>query len=318
MDLTQRTRSNLSELENLSDSDWLDIASSRASEDDDSVAGFDSDREDADGRPFSRHSFSSLASSSDEVVEGWEGLIDDSADETALTSVEHPADVRLTADSVHRDLTSSPEGEDDHEDERVKAALDQSMMSTLSSSRSNSLANSVQASIVHSTRSLRLSFPDPTTSRLDSLNSSFEELPPSDANHSTSDDGKPPSTSAVTTADPLRVPTPEPAVSEAVKQDTVSAFALPTNPSFSVVLYGTSLASKMAFVDMLLQKWARGSNFVASEKSAVDSRIVFHTFKSSLLINDEDSFRHVVSVIDNTGHDQVGLTSFPSRNSTFI
>ena len=316
MDLTRRTRSNLSELENLSDSDWLDIASSRASEDDDSVVGFDSDREDADGRPFSRHSFSSLTSSSDEVVEGWEGLIDDGADEAALVSVEHPTDhACVAADSEHDDddRSPSPEGEEDAEDERVKAALDQSMMSTLSSSRSNSLASSVQTSIVHSTRSLRLSFPDPTTSRLESLNSSFEELPPSDADLPTSDGGEAPSTSAATAAVLLRVPTPEPAAPLSAALDTRAPGSSSSSAAtFSVVLYGTALASKMTFVDMLLRKWARGSRLVASEKRSVDPRLVLYVFKPCSLDDDQGPVERVVSVVDRTGGlDHVGLAFFP-------
>lgn len=308
MDLTQRTRSNLSELEDLSDSDWLDIASSRASEDEDSAAGFDSDREDAEGRPYSRHSFSSLASSSDEVVEGWEGLIEDGADETPLPVADPLADFALTpADRLPRDTASSPvEEEEDPEDERVKAALDQSMMSTLSSSRSNSLSNSLQTSIVHSTRSLRLSFPDPTTSRLESLSASFEELSSSDVGplpESASPDEDP-------AADPVRPPTPEVAVSEEppVEEREIAALALPSKPMFSVFLYGSSLASKMAFVDVLLQKWAIGSGFASRRKLYCESRTVVYAFKG---LNNDDSIEHFVSVVDKTGTENVGLLLLP-------
>lgn len=306
MDLRERTHSNLSELESLSDSDWLDIASSRASEDGDSVAGFDdSDREDAEGRPSSRHSFSSLASSSDEVVEGWEGLIDDSADETILAGPEQPADYVLTTAGGEREVrASSPEVEEDPEDERVKAALDQSMMSTLSSSRSNSLANSVQTSVVHSTRSLRLSFPDPTTSRLESLSSSFEQLSPEDADPTSSDDAKEPSEGA-TDLNPF-IAAPEAEIPEQAPSDPHedAALTMPSNAIFDVVLYGSSFASKITFVDALLKKWALGSGMIATKKVSYEPRIVVHTFKG---FESGCTVERTVSVVDKTGLDSVGL-----------
>ncbi|EKM58376.1 uncharacterized protein PHACADRAFT_252647, partial [Phanerochaete carnosa HHB-10118-sp] len=280
MDLRERTHSNLSELESLSDSDWLDIASSRTSEDGDSVVGFDdSDREDVEGRPFSRHSFSSLASSTDEVVEGWEGLIDDSADEPLSVVAEQPADyVFTTADGEHKVRAPSPEGEEDPEDERVKAALDQSMMSTLSSSRSSSLANSVQTSIVHSTRSLRLSFPDPTTSRIESLNNSFEQLSPEDADPTTSDDAQETLRGAVG-PDVCPAPEVEVPVQAPVIGDESDASTLPDNTVFDVVLYGSSLLSKATFIDSLLEKWALASGLILTKKAFHEPRAAVHTFK---------------------------------------
>lgn len=156
-----------SEVESLSDSDWLDVASSGASGDTDSVAAFDdSDREDHHDRAPSRQSFASLASSRGGVVEGWEGLIEDSTDEE---SIDHPTlnpDVPPSPSIAHAlqaALTSAPGTQDDTDDELVRAGLEQSMMSTLSASRSNSLSGSMQTSVIRS-RDLRLSFPDPLTS----------------------------------------------------------------------------------------------------------------------------------------------------------
>jgi hypothetical protein len=312
MDLTQRTQSNLSELESLSDSDWLDIISSAASEDDD---GFDdSDREDANGRPFSRHSCGSVASSSDEVVEGWEGLIEDSADETPFAGPDRAADYTfIPVDDVQRDGTSSPEHKEDLEDERVKAALDQSMMSTLSSSRSNSLANSMQTSIVHSTRSLRLSFPDPTTSRLDSMNSSYEHLTSSDANPPTTDDiHESPSVHKEVTEPSLEVANPEQALT--VRED-VSVLALPTKPIFEIYLYGSPLVSKAGFVDMLLEKWALGSGLIATKKFSSGPRTVtcsFKSFERGCIVT------RTISVVDRTGLDYVGSAHFFSLKPDFI
>ena len=238
MDTPDYHYSSLSELESLSDSDWLDMASSRG--DGDSIAAFDSDHEDADGRPVSRRSYSSIASSRDEVIEGWEGLIEDSSDEIPLADVDEvPTIARVATDGVKEDAPPASVPEDDPEDERVKAALDQSMMSTLSSSRPNSLANSVQTSVVHSTRSLRLSFPDPTTSQLRSLTTSYEELSHAEADVSTSD-AVIEVTSAESTADSGDLITSDGPVNEALGSGFVPNRPSTLKPDCSIVLYGSS------------------------------------------------------------------------------
>ncbi|GJE88748.1 hypothetical protein PsYK624_048310 [Phanerochaete sordida] len=310
MDLTQRTYSNLSELGDLSDSEWLDIPSSRASEDGD----YDSDREDAEGRPASRHSFSSLASSSDEVVEGWEGLIEDGAEETPLVGTDQPTDyVFTTADGEHDVRAPSSEDEADPEDERVKAALDQSMMSTLSSSRSNSLNNSMQTSIVHSTRSLRLSFPDPTTSRLESLNNSFEQLSAEDAETAPSDGLPAPSEGAADVT--VCPPEPEVEAQTAVDEHAFDAFVPPSGTAFDVILYGSSLMSKTAFIDSLLDKWALGSGLITTKKAACEPRTVVHTFKG---FEGGCAVERTVAVIDKTGLDLFKAESSPSGRSLAV
>lgn len=286
--------SSTSELE--SDSDWLDIASSRASEDGDSLAGFDdSDREDADGRPLSRRSFTSVASSSDDVVEGWEGLIDDSADETPLPRSDGLADHMSIVHGAPYDRAASPEEEEDPEEERVKAGLEQSMMSTLSSSRSNSLSNSLQTSIVHSTRSLRLSFPDPTTSRLESLTTSYEELSATEAEpRDSTEDDKPERLSDQLTAGPVSQDAPEPTTS-------------PLAADFSVVLYGSPAASQVRSVDVLLEKWAISSGLIAKDKISCDSCTVLNTFRSL-----DGDIKRTVTVVDKTRIEHVGVVSISS------
>ena len=250
----------LSELENLSDSDWLDIASSRASEDTDSVVGFDSDRElDHDDRPTSSHSYRSTSSSRHSEIRAWEGLLEDIPDEchTAARPLTRPT--ALSSDGAHAAAPTAQE-EDPEEEQRVKDALDQSMMSTLSSSRSNTLSGS-HSSLVRS-RDLRLSFPDPlTSSREDSLNASFEAVAPDDDASPAVDSGADSSPhgtddidvkKALTAADPGMLPTPVVPDVEESREET------PIKPDFYVVLYGASSAVKWSLIDKLLEKVAAG------------------------------------------------------------
>ncbi|KAH9949910.1 hypothetical protein B0H21DRAFT_725212 [Amylocystis lapponica] len=236
----------LSELENLSDSDWLDIASSRASEDTDSIAGFDSDPEDSDGRPSSRRSFNSVGSSRDGEIQGWEGLVEDSADESPTQHYRLPSDIlppsaRLTALD---DATQSPNDEDPAEEQRVKDALDQSMMSTLSSSRSNSLNE----------------YPSP-------LNI---DPPEPNAEADTQASGNVSTTSALPLADPgsLTIPViPE--------EDTSNVVHASISPDFYITLYGSSSSMKWSLVETILEKIAYSAGLSLSPKlvaQAVESR----------------------------------------------
>ncbi|EMD34070.1 hypothetical protein CERSUDRAFT_117582 [Gelatoporia subvermispora B] len=303
--------SNLSEVESLSDSDWLEVASSRASEDNDSVAEFDdSDREDAGGRPSSRRSFSSIGSLRDEV-KGWEGLAEDSSDESPrdclITANSLPLSLRQTA--LGSALESPLSGNDDPEEEqRVKDALDQSMMSTLSSSRSNSLNASVQTSIVHS-RDLRLSFPDPITSSRDNmLSTSYEEVSspvspsPPETVEAARGVARVPSGSAAdattgdkpTAADPGSSTTPE-----VPQVDVPRGLAPVIHPDFYVVMYGASSAMKWSFVDALLDKIARGIGLHASPK-VIEQANTYTRFFLSSGNGKEDEVARAVSVVDCT------------------
>jgi hypothetical protein len=145
-----------------SDSDWvLDMATNRGA-DTDPEAALDSDA-DPDGPLLSRRS-----SFDARTVDRWEGLI-----EPLISRPESPAFVvppvpsseltphesRLAVSPLARNVLATEE--DLVEDEQVRNALDQSLISTLSASRS---------STTHSRSELRLSFPDPlTSSREDTL-----------------------------------------------------------------------------------------------------------------------------------------------------
>jgi hypothetical protein len=161
----------LSEVDSLSDTDWLEVASSRESEDNDSIL----DESDAEPDDQRRSRASSVGAPNAPDVDRWEGLIDDvpavcdSPLETRPSSPPSPAPARAPTSPLARNVLATEE--DLVEDERVRHALDQSMMSTLGSSRSS-----------HVGSELRLSFPDPITSSRDDLNRSFEAVDlPSDS-----------------------------------------------------------------------------------------------------------------------------------------
>lgn len=314
MDTPDYNYSSLSELDSLSDSDWLDI-SSRG--DDDSVVGFDSDHEGPYSRPVSRRSFSSTTSSRDEVVVGWEGLIEDISDATPFAdppTTDLFAHAAVEGGHPHEEpFPTAQEEDEDSDDERVKAALDQSMMSTLSSPRSNSLSNSVQTSIVHSTRSLRLSFPDPTTSRMQSLHTSFEDLSPAEADVSPADASEesilPP---AHLTAEPDHISTSDVPEGGELVRSTQSTLKV----DFHVVLYGSSPVAKFALVEMLLDKWARSCNLIRGQKYIHAANTVMHEY--DCFTSGARSMKKFVSVTDKTGSDNVGLSPLLRSHSTSL
>jgi hypothetical protein len=307
MDTPDYNYASLSELESLSDSDWLDI-SSRG--DEESVVTFDSDREDIDSRPVSRRSFNSAASSHEEVVEGWEGLIEDSSDETPYdTRNVDDLFARPTERSGHtHDPSVVTAQEEDTDDERVKAALDQSMMSTLSSPRPSSLSNSVQTSIVHSTRSLRLSFPDPTTSRLQSLHTSFEDLPPLDADVSSADVAI--EATDDSTAEPDHLP------EEAHSGEPVRSLSSILRADYHVVLYGSSPAAKSALVEMLLDKWARSCNLIRGQKYIHGVNTIMHEYEC--FTPGSNATKKLISITDQTGLEKVGCAANLVSTYNFI
>ncbi|PIL35563.1 hypothetical protein GSI_02291 [Ganoderma sinense ZZ0214-1] len=267
---------NLSEVESLSDSDWLDI-SSRASEDNDSLD--DSDREDlaSDYRPPSRRSLASFGSSPEGEIQGWEGIIEDSSDEAPLsTSPDAPEEdatlddpiLRLSQQSLSFRVAALSEAavarhtalDDPEEERKVKDGLDQSMVSTLSASRSNSLNASIQTSIVHS-RDLRLSFPDPLSSsspRPHPLSPSYEDISMDTAADVTVSDQEPQESADgdVEAAPPC--PTTTLPVDGPVDADLNAHTDMEIHSSaavdFSIVLYGASSDANHRVVQRVLEK----------------------------------------------------------------
>lgn len=247
----------LSEVDSVSDSDWLDI-SSRASDDNESIGLIESDRDETFRRPPSRQSISSNSSSRDGDVEaeGWEGFVEDT-DEGGVDEPSVPVSSSPIRD-VQSLSTDEPPIANAEEDQLVRAALDQSMMSTLSSSRSNSLSGSTHAPGTGRLHDLRLSFPDPLTSSRDELQGSFEDLSPASSDPLTLDDEDVQvDSSPLCSQDPGLATTPE--VPDMHSDDI-------PDTEFQILLYGHSAANKWQLVETLLSKLASGSGLILSER----------------------------------------------------
>ncbi|KAJ3014980.1 hypothetical protein NUW54_g1163 [Trametes sanguinea] len=332
--------SSLSEVESLSDSDWLDIASSRASEENDSsFADSDaSDREDleSDYRPPSRRS---LVSNGSGDIQGWEGIVEDSADEapvpgpvingddhTPASTLTDPHLSHLSLSFRAAALSESAVARhtalvDPEEEQKVKDALDQSMVSTLSGSRSNSLNGSVQTSVVHS-RDLRLSFPDPLTSpRAESLNPSYENISvPTDTDLSPSDGDtlQPSGLSRETTAASIdSAPGADPSTVEPTLE--VAPGQLHDIVDFCIVLYGASSEFKYRIVHALIEKLMSATG---CGLSALPQMNVPHNIR--MLMNGGRATHFIFSIIDRTDsivHEKPGplaLAKKPSLAVVFV
>jgi hypothetical protein len=243
----------MSEVDSLSDSDWLDISSNRESDDNDSVSSRDSDHE-GGSLPPSRRSSISVGSSRDGDVEAWEGLADDSADEGNFDSYSTHL-VASAADGVEQGQLSETE-RDIADEQRVKDALDQSMIGTLSASRTSSSAG--HSSTVHSSlRDLRLSFPDPLTSSRDELIKSYD-VSPSEATFSASNDED--TTSPCDTPSPSLDKDPGSFTTPEVPHDQTQANDTYVHRELDVVMYGSAFPMRWAFVRDLIQKEAIASD----------------------------------------------------------
>ncbi len=318
---------NLSEAESLSDSDWLDISSRAASEDNDSFADSDaSDQEDY--RPPSRRSLASLASSREGDVHGWEGIVEDSSDEGPSPPPEAGTSdptLHVSQQSFSLRAVALSEAaiarhtalEDPEEEQRVKDALDQSMVSTLSTSRSNSLNASVQTSVVHS-RDLRLSFPDPLTSSspvIHSLSPSYEDIT-ADMTHSAREtqaaDAASEDDTALTTADPGSMTTPA-----IVEGDAKASTEIPSTAAidFYIVLYGASSAIKHRVVHRVLEKLMAATQCGFSSLSQIE---VPQNIR--MLLSGGRETHCIISIIDRTGFvfsgNEVGHFFFCHENLT--
>ncbi|EIW83861.1 hypothetical protein CONPUDRAFT_49856, partial [Coniophora puteana RWD-64-598 SS2] len=147
------------DLDDSSDSEWLDIASGRESDTDSIFSGREIAIDHAPSRSRSRRSSISYDGSrdGDADVDGWEGFVDGAHDgegDTTLTSAS-PAGVSSSEERPHfPTLEQSTSPIDEAEEQAVREGLEQSMVGTLSASASRSGS-------LHASRDLRLSFPDP-------------------------------------------------------------------------------------------------------------------------------------------------------------
>ena len=234
--------SSLSEIDSISDSDWLDIS---ASEDAGSIGIPESDRDEVEDRPLSRRSFSSRSSSRDGDVDVWEGLVETTDDEAAE---EHPQFSLALGPSPLGQSSLNFTDSNSAEERRVEDALNQSMVSTLSASRASSMSTSGGPN-QPSTRSrdLRLSFPDPLSGSKDDLLRSRELCSsPTAADplqlSESSDDEEPSHTPISSSSPPLKLPIVE----------------------FEIYMYGTPPERKWSIIQRLLEKWGATLNCLVS------------------------------------------------------
>jgi hypothetical protein len=261
----------MSEVDSLSDSEWLEISSNQES-DSDSISSRDSDHDDPPSLPPSRRSSISVGSSVDGEIDAWEGFADASPDElvsgtdpvgTAFATTEHAGPRRMLQGS---------------EEQFVTAALEQSLVGTLSASRSSSLG--VPSTVHNSLRDLRLSFPDPITSSRDELNRSYEAVSTPDC--ITDDD----SNSPMTTGFPgetasLYEESPAKDESGADLEILSESDLLPVHRlfghqinHFDVVLYGSTAQSR-DFAEWLLSTFATGGTLASSRSETRSRRRLF-------------------------------------------
>ncbi|KAF9777498.1 hypothetical protein BJ322DRAFT_1096384 [Thelephora terrestris] len=200
------------------------------------------------------------------------------------------------------DQEAAPVKTDNPEDQRVKEALDQSMVSTLSSSRSGSFGRSSMSSSRPS-KDIRLSFPDPIASTTDDIRRSYEELDASATRRSRSrrnshEDQVPaeaaPESESITD---LCVSSTQ----ELSPRDSIPSAILTATDLF-IVLYGFSIGDKLDLVDRLLRSHSSGSGL-----ELVDT-IQVHPPCSQILaireLRSPNQFRgippRVVTIIDKT------------------
>ena len=311
----------MSEIDSLSDSDWLDISSGRDSDDNDSLSSQDSDHEEISSLPLSRRSSISNGSSMNGEVEAWEGFVSDNGDEVApdphteavLGMYHVPLHSALEAEpitvgfipDINDHSTIAPEV--DEEDRKVRDALDQSFVGTLSASRS-STSGGHTSSTHTSIHDLRLSFPDPLTSSHDELNTSYHAVSSTERSTTPStenDDTQEPITVSMASSslseDPgIITTTPEVRYPEGQQQHLIES---EEKSELEIVLYGASSEFKLQFIQELVRKAAENSGrvLVNSLQSGVESEriqtIRLHKDSEALGI----PFFNVVTVRDRTG-----------------
>lgn len=268
----------MSELDTLSDSDWLDIASGRDSDDNDSLLDQDSDRDEISSRPLSRRSSISNGDSMSSDVEAWEGFVSDVGDEApeAVTGMYPvPLHSALGAEPIAIGFDPCVEQSVDpavaEEDQRVREALDQSFVGTLSGSRSSNTGSGHLPSNHTSIRDLRLSFPDPLSSSRDELNRSYEAISSPTISSTTETSVSSSTNDDVNVAEPLAPTVPFPLVEdpglpyttpEVLHHEVAHLEANEKKAELEIVLYGSSSEIKWKFVQELIQKAAFTSGYL--------------------------------------------------------
>ena len=246
--------------ENVLDSEYECISSSESLLDTDFSEPSEDENESTDynhsyGASLSRQPSSSHLSSRDNDAAGpWIDPHPTDDDEP----LDHP--FLLPSDSGNNLAEEAPPVEEDNlEDQKVKEALDQSMVSTLSTSRSESFGRSSVTS-PRPRKDIRLSFPDPIASTTDDIRRSYEELDASATRRSRSrrnshdDQGAAePAPESESITDLGVSSTQELSPRDSIPSEIVNAADL------FIVLYGFSINGKLNLVDKLLRSHSIGS-----------------------------------------------------------
>ena len=314
----------MSEFDSLSDSDWLDISSGRDSDDNVSLSSQDSNHEEISSMPHSRRSSISVASSMNSEVEAWEGFVSDNGDEVApdahpeaaigmyhvpLPSALEPEPITTGLISDVDQLSAAPPEVVDEEDRRVKDALDQSFVGTLSASRSSTTGGHFSSTHT-SINDLRLSFPDPLTSSHNELNASFQAVSSSESSDSPRfDDDDAQELQELTNASTFSSSlTEDPGMTATTPEvrchgDQQRFIESDEKSQLKIVLYGASSEIKWHFIQELVQKAAAnaGRVLVNPLHSGAESEQV----QTIRLYKDSDAFQapffSAVTVHDRTG-----------------
>jgi len=297
----------MSEFDSLSDSDWQEVASGRYSDDNDSLSELDSDREEINSMPQSRRS--SISNAESNGVDCWQGLVSDTGDDDMYPA---PLASPLGAEPVAVGFNPNSNEVVDatgvaDEDQRVKDALDQSFVGTLSASRSSNATSAHTSSVHNSIRDLRLSFPDPLTSSHDELNRSYDSISSptettvsSSADDDVNDSEAVPPIIAAPLAEDLGTPSTTPGVQPQEAQQLESA----QKPELQIVLYGSSSEIKWEFIQDLIQKAAGMSGQIHREDEKTHSVYFVRDsqerapFFNNISIDDRtDTLADVVSIL---------------------
>ena len=187
------------------------------------------------------------------------------------TDDDEPVDPFVLPSDSENDLPQevAPAEEDNPEEQKVKEALDQSMVSTLSTSRSGSFGRSSMTS-PRPRKDIRLSFPDPIASTTDDIRRSYEELDAAATRRTRSrrnshdDQGAVEAAPESESITDLGVSsTQELPPRDAIPSEIVNAADL------FIVLYGFAISDKLNFVDKLLRGHSQGTGLELAEDTQV-------------------------------------------------
>ncbi|PPR03899.1 hypothetical protein CVT24_008091 [Panaeolus cyanescens] len=310
----------MADLDTFSDSDWLNVSSDRSDRDSDlSFTDHESDHDEISSNATrSRRSSVSEQSSLNGENDFWVGATSDIEDVAGINGMYTvPSQPSVEAEQ-HPTVDLGPLNPNPslaEEDERVREALDQSFVGTLSGSRSGT---SGPQSTHTSIRDLRLSFPDPLTSSRNELNRSYEAISsPTESSHNSSDDisenqdrqpdipiTNPPS---YTLQDPgLFSITPAVQRHEVFKQELEQS---QSRAELDIILYGKSSEIKWKFVQDLIQKAASASGHLCLNNLRNDAGENVQILRLIKKSQHFAPFFNTITVYDRTdgAHDGVGI-----------